>query len=357
MFAKSNITGIEISSADLRLVELSGSQKKQIKTIGALKLPQGLFEQGVLKDEAGLVVQLKSLFKSLKLSLRGRKVALALEGSAVVIRLVKIPTAAGVDLAELVEIEAEQQFQHDLQDLYFTWKTLTNTANANETAVLLVGAKKTVVDQYISVLKKIGCRVRIIDCDIFAQLNILEYSYGPLNELSSLISISTNTTQVVFVGEGQYLYSREIAFGFNTYINTIADSLAIPADQASTLLLAGCDDPSTVSGSLETAIKLGNGQLCAEIELIMDFFFQTTSLAPPMLRVKRIFLAGLASYVYNLVGTLSEKIGATITIVDPFAKIPVVKEASSALLNKYPAQYTTVMGLALREEEAVGQGV
>jgi type IV pilus assembly protein PilM len=350
MFGVTSITGIDIGTAELQLVELAGKHKKQLKNIAITKLPGGLFEQGLIKDEAQLLQILKGLFKSRKMSVRGRKVALALGGTAVIIRMVTLPNKGEVELAELIEIEAEQHFQHDINDLYFTWQILGAAANPEEVSVVLVGAKKIVVDQYISALKKLGCKVRVIDCDVFAQMNMLEFNYGVQAGLVALASIASATTQVTFIGEGTYLYSREIAFGSNNYVSSIAETMAISPEQAQSLLQESRSNPAAVSGPLHEAIALNNMQLAAEIQLTFDFFFQTVTLPPTMLQVNQLFLAGNTAYVFGLLETLSERISGKTTIIDPFAKVSLPSNLANSEAVKYAAQYGTAVGLALRDD-------
>lgn len=350
MFFEPSITGLDIGTVELKLVELAGTGKKQLKNIGVAKLPAGLLEQGLIKDEAKLLEILRSLFKAQKMRIRGRKVAIALGGSAVIVRMVMLPNKGEVELAELIEIEAEQHFQHDINDLYLNWHVLGSPDGQEMVPVVLVGAKKIVVDQYISALKKLGCNVRIIDCDVFAQMNMVEFSAGALPGLVVIANIAATATQVTFVLEGRYAYSREIAFGSNNYIAAISEAMNIPAEQASSLLLASRDNPAAVSGALLKAISLANEQLAMETQITIDFFFQSVPVPPQIVSVDHLYLAGSAAYVFGLQATLSERVVKTTNIIDPFAKLIVPTRLRNSEQVKFPAQYGTAVGLALREE-------
>jgi type IV pilus assembly protein PilM len=351
MFGNTSITGIDIGTAELGLVELVGTHKKQLKNIAITTLPAGIFEQGLLKDETQFLQILKSLCKSHKMSLRGRKVAIALGGSAVIIRMVTLPNKGDVELADLIEIEAEQHFQHDLNDLYFTWQVIGDAIIGQDVPVVLVGAKKIVVDQYISMFKKLGCKVRIIDCDVFAQLNMLEFNYGVVSGLIALVSIAAATTQVTFISSGSYLYSREIAFGSNNYVSAIAEAMAISLPQAGTLLHASRSNPAAVSGALQAAIALNNEQLATEIQLTIDFFFRSVVLPPHLVQVDQLFLGGSAAYIAGVLDILKERVVKTSQIINPLSKISVPDHLAQSEAVKFAAHLGTATGLALREDE------
>jgi type IV pilus assembly protein PilM len=350
MFGISSITGIDIGSTEIKLVELSGTSKQQVKNIAIAKLPLGLIEQGQIKDEAQLLAQLRQLLKAHKMRIRGRKIALALGGSAVIIRMVMLPNKGEVELSDLIELEAEQHFQHDLSELYFTWQILSSAPDSPEVPVVLVGAKKTVVDQYIATLKKLGCKVRIIDCDVFAQLNMLEFNYGVLPGVNALASIAAAATQITFFTEGRYLYSREIPFGSNNYLNAIAETLAITPPQAEALLVTARENPAAVNGSLLTAITLSNETLAHEIRLTIDFFFQSVPLPPRVVQIDQLFLAGAIAYTFGLQASLSGSLVPQTSIVDPFAKIEVPEALRKHEGMRFAAQFDTAVGLALRHD-------
>src|SRR4051812_21764950 len=112
------LIAIDIGSTAIKVVEMTGTKQKKLRAIGLEVLPPGVVVDGVIQNQDTVVQVLKELLKKLKISPRGRRAALSLGGSSVMIKKVALMKKEDEsDLGEQVFYEAEQQFQTDMDEL------------------------------------------------------------------------------------------------------------------------------------------------------------------------------------------------------------------------------------------------
>ena len=72
-------------------------------------------------------------------------------------------------LEEHIMAEAEQYIPFDIEDVYLDFQDLkTNTSDSDRTDVMLVAAKKEIVDGYLEMLENLNLQPVIVDVDGFA---------------------------------------------------------------------------------------------------------------------------------------------------------------------------------------------
>lgn len=175
MFFNRSLIAIDIGSSAIKVVEMRGGSQKKLAAIGSEALPRGAIVDGMIQDAASVETVLADLLGKLGIRTMGRRAAISLGGSAVIIKKVNFPnTGDDLELADLVEVEASQHFQYDTGDLYYDYHMISPHPESTERSVILVGAKKSIVDTYIGVVKATGLKIGVVDCDVFAQANMFE---------------------------------------------------------------------------------------------------------------------------------------------------------------------------------------
>jgi type IV pilus assembly protein PilM len=306
---------------------MSGQKKKTLRALGLEVLPQGAVINGMIQNPDVVRDALQGLLKKLKIMPTGRRAALSLGGGSVLIKRLTIPVSKEQSLAEQVYYEAEQHFQGDMAEIYFDFSEIAGMQGPNgEAQVVLVGAKREMVEQYISVVKACGLKTGVVECNVFSVANMFEYNYGILDGLAAVVNIGSSSTQVSLLSRGAYLFTRDIAIGGEEYSRRIMEELGIDHTNAEALKLAASQGDGTSASPPQGLIKvLGevNDQLVSEIQMTVDYFFQSGEQARQEGSLRAIYLTGGGSRILGLDAALAATLQIEVQIVNPFQQVEV----------------------------------
>ena len=346
------LLAVDIGSSSIKIVELTGKGERKLRTIGIDMLPDGVIADGIIHDMVSVEQTLRGLLKKLKIRARGRRACLSLSGSSTIVKKVHFPkTASPTELSNTVFYEAEQHFQHDIEDLYFDYFDLGSRTAADEVPVLLVGVKKDIVEQHIAAIKAAGLSVGVVDCDVTSLTNMFEYNYGHLDGLIALVNIGANITQVVLLGDGRYVYTRDIAIGGMTYTRNLSTKLGIEMDNAEAVKISASQGQEGVPPDVRQVISETNEQLVSEINVTFDYFFQSGEAPPEYSSIGAVFLCGGGSRVLGLDAAAAATLNVPINMVNPFHKIAIPKNFPMDQLLTQSYLYGVAAGLGLRSKD------
>lgn len=344
------MVAIDIGSTSVKVVELAGKQQRKLSRMGNVPLPPGSIVNGSIRD-------FRAVERALHASLRAtgtrrflKRAALSLGGSSVIVKRVRI-TEQVADIEDQVLSEAEKHFQMDINDLYFDFQSFSQGLTSSEQVVLLVGAKKEIVDDRVMILKSAGLKIGLMDCDVFALTNMVEHNYGILPGLIAIVNVGTTASQVIFLGNGQYLYNREVGLGGEHFTKAIADSLNCSYEEAELAKLRDQRGEIALNPDVQKAVSGVNEQLVSELQMTIDFFFQSGEAPIDQDRVKGVFLSGGAALSRKLAESIASKLSVHVEIADPFKNILVPGRLSRSHLRFSGAAFGTVVGLGLRRFE------
>ena len=141
---------------------------------------------------------ISELLAKLNLSIRWHRAAISIGGSSLLLKRIIMTPGNDSDLGEQVFYEAQQHFQDDLDDMYFRWQEIPSELVASgKKAILLVGAKQEAVEQHLAVVRSLGLRTAIIDCDVLCLANMFEYNYPVDKATVVVVNVGACTTQVI----------------------------------------------------------------------------------------------------------------------------------------------------------------
>lgn len=350
MFFDRPLIGIDVGSSAVKIVELAGNNRKQLRSVGLELLPAGTVAEGNIKKESDLINTVRDLLRKLKISTSGRRAAISLAGNAVIIKRLRVPRTNGGLSDEEIYVAAEQHFQYDMSELYFRYHEDERARGETDTAVICVGARRETVEQYIAFVRSLGMRTGVVDCDCFSVYNMFEHNYGEVEQLVALVNIGASSTQVSLISKGQYLFSRDIALGGEHYTQRIAEELKVDRENAETLKIGASDVEGRAPEQLSKLVSEINSQLIDEIKTTVDYFFSSGDAPPELQRVEYIFLSGGGAKIADLDAALSARMQLPVQIMNPFHRIQINPNRfrSDYLLNQGHL-YGVAVGLAMRE--------
>ena len=347
---KRPLIAIDIGSSAVKVVEVAGHGDRRLKAIGLETLPPGAVVDGLIEDPEAVSLTLKDLLKRLKIRPTGRRAALALSGSSVLIRKVSMEVSKDSELAEQIFYEAEQHFQVDMADIFFDYAELGHDPIERATSVVLAGARREIVERYLATVRSVGLRTGVIECSVFSSANMFEHNYGQSEGLVAIVNVGATTTQVSLIMGGRYAYTRDIPFGGRDFTNKVAESLGVELANAESLKLAAAAQSDAVPDELHSILGSLNEQLVSEIQVTIDYFFQSGDpVAQTAGGLSGLYLVGGASRSIGLDATLAAALSIPVQIVNPFQRIEVnTKRFEMDYLMMQGHLYGVAVGLGLR---------
>ena len=351
LFRSKSVVGLDIGSSSVKAVELQGSEGAyKLAGFGFALLPPEAIVQGSFMNAPEIANAISEACSQL----RGKpsKVAASVSGHSVIVKRISLPTQSQEELDETIRWEAEQYIPFDINEVNIDYQILMEDGSEGQMDVLLVAAKKDLIDDYQAVIADAGMSLAVMDVDAFAAGNMFEQCYDPHDDsVTALIDIGASVISMNVMQGNVPVFTRDITTGGNQYTEEIQKTLGISFEEAERIKIGGRPgeiSKDVVPREVEQSIREVSEQLLAEIQRSLDFYRATTAAA----RVDRLVLCGGAANVPGLDRLFSERIELPVEIADPFRQIEIASGAGDEqVIRDLTPTLCVAMGLAMRREE------
>jgi type IV pilus assembly protein PilM len=248
------------------------------------------------------------------------------------------------EMEEHIMAEAEQYIPFDIQDVYLDFQDLqTNTAEFDRTDVMLVAAKKEIVDDYLDMLESIGLQATIVDVDGFALENTYEYN-SPKTENVALIDIGASKMNINIISKGMSVVARDIVVGSRQLTDRIMSQFDLEFEEAEALKLG-----NTEAGDKQTELEEIFSSVCTqwvlEIKKAIDLYQSNFPDAP----LAKLVLSGGGSKVTGLADYLNQETGIEVVTFNPFTNMKFSKrKIDPEYLKQIGPEMAIASGIAIR---------
>lgn len=338
--------GVDIGASSIKLCQLRrGPAGYTVETFATAPLPQETIVDGAMMNAARIVDTLTRLLKDHKV--KNRRAALAISGHSVIIKKLPLPKMTKAELDISIQYEAGQFIPFAIEDVYLDVQILGDTPGSpGQMDVILVAAKKDMVNDYVAVMVEAGLDPVICDVDPFAIENSYLRSYKNPAQDVALINVGASKTNINVLSGGVSAFTRDISMGGSTYTEEIQKSFKVSFDDAEKLKMASghaSGQGPQMTSEVDAAIARINRALVTEIQHSLDFYGASgTHSAPAMLH-----LSGGCARLHSLTFALKEQLSTPVTVVNPFNDMGQGTVAPSILEAMAPSA-AVVVGLALR---------
>jgi type IV pilus assembly protein PilM len=342
-----SLIGIDVSSTALKLVELSETGK------GTYRLERYAIEP-LMRDVVvdGNIANLDLVSDGLKrahkrLGTRNRNAALALPSAMVITKKIIVPAGQKEeDLELLVEAEANQYIPFALDEVNLDFQTLGPAPNnPDESEVLIAASRKEKVEDRVAVAEAAGLKPRVMDVESYAMQQAFELISPTLpasgrDQNIALVDIGAHVTHFYVLRNGQFLFSRDQAFGGNQLTHDIQRAFNLTPDEAESAKksqgLPDNYDADVLQPFMET--------LALEVTRALQFFFTSTSYN----QVDQIVLAGGCALLPGIDELVAKRAGVATLIANPFANMATSDRIRPRQLAQEAPMLLIACGLALR---------
>lgn len=334
--------GLDIGSGLIKLAVVShGSGEPVLSKVAMATVVDDAIVEGEVMDPGIVAEAIRGLFA--EAGIKPKNVVTAVGGRDVIIKKIPMDRMKESEARELIRWEAEQHVPFDMDNVELDFQILDPENEGLQMSVLLVAAKRELVETKLSLLKEIGIDASVIDVDAFALHNAFEVNYpDAMRGVVGLVNIGHEITNVNILDEGVPVLTRDLPVGTRRFREDLQRERGLSADEAQKIL-QGFD----VHEALLPFLQSRGEELAVGIERAAAFL-QTSSRS--MAGLSRLFLSGGGARIPGLAKALGDRLKMPVQLANPIERIQVADGVFDQMnVDEVAPLLMLPVGLALRQ--------
>lgn len=339
------VLGIDISSTSVKLLELSrNGDQYRVESYAVASLPPNAVVEKNIAEVEVVADMLRNAHARARTKLK--TVAVAVAGSAVITKLIDMPSGLNDDAMETqISLEADQYIPYPLDEVALDFEVQGPAPNnPDQVEVLLAACRRENVDSRVEALEMADLVAKVVDVEAYAverafKLARSQFDYDDASVVAIVDIGATTTTLSVLVG-GNTVYTREQLFGGRQLTEEIQRRYGLTVEEAGLAKKQGGlpdDYEQDVLDPFKDAVV-------QQITRSLQFFFSSSQYND----VDHILLAGGVASMPGLVELVQERLGTAASVANPLARMAVAARVDVAALSNDAPALMIACGLAMR---------
>jgi type IV pilus assembly protein PilM len=273
---------------------------------------------------------------------KGAAVATSVGGRDVIIKKIQIERVKEQQARELMRWEAEQHVPFDMESVELDFQILDPESDGLEMNVLLVAAKRDLIESKMRLLTDAGLQPGVVDVEAFALHNAFELNHpDAMNGVVGLLNIGHDVTNINILDDGVPILTRDLTVGTRRFREDLQRERGLGLEEAQQLL-QGYDRSPHVDAVLESRGE----EIAVGIERATAFLAQNSRVRP----MRAVYTCGGGSRIPGLNEMLASRLRVTVQQANPLANLKVRDGALDSLVTDEVAPLLMLpIGLALRK--------
>jgi type IV pilus assembly protein PilM len=313
----STIVGLEIEPSAVHAASVTVNGRIEVRSAAVAPLEAGIVRDGEVNDVEGLTEALRSLYREHKGL--DKKVRIGVANQKIVVRVLELPPIEDAkELEAAVRFSAQDQIPMPLDSAVLDYQPLgiVETENGPRQRVLIVAARRDMVDRVLTACKAAGLKPEGIDLSAFAMIRALTRDTGT-EVPEPVLYLSVGGLTNLAVAEGTTcLFTRVVGGGLEAIAVELAERKALTLEHARGWLRhvglvtpldeIESDDQSEIVEEARTVLLDGVRRIGGEVRNSLDFHHAQEGMS---LRVQRAVLTGAAAAVPGFDDALAAELG------------------------------------------------
>ena len=347
---KAPVVGLDIGSSSVKAVEIASKGRDkgfELRGLGIAALPTEAIVQGAFLNSSAIV---DSISEAIEIGrIKATDAAVAVSGHSVIVKKVGLPVMSREELEDQIQWEAEQYIPFDMNEVHLDFQILDTRGDEGQMDVLLVAAKRDLIDDYVQVIQEVGLTPATVNVAAFAVENAFEMNYRTEpDEVVALVNIGAQVVNINVVQNGVPAFTRDITTGGNQYTEEIQKSLSVSFEEAERIKIGGNSTDQSqevVPQEVEHAIRSVTETVSGEIARSLDFFTATAAES----RINRVLFSGGGSRIPGLDLSFAARSGLEVEFMNPLARMLPSKDFDPGYLDSVGGSLGVGIGLATRK--------
>jgi type IV pilus assembly protein PilM len=274
--------------------------------------------------------------------IKSRQVVIAVGGRDVIVKKISMERVKEAEARQLIRWEAEQHVPFDMENVELDFQILDPEGEGLQMNVLLVAAKRELVENKMALLTQAGLQPSIIDVDAFALHNAFQLNHpDAMHGVVGLVNMGHETTNINIMEDGVPVLTRDLPLGTRRFREDLQRERGLSAEDADRLL-QGFERSEVLEPFLETRGE----ELAVGIERAAAFLQSASRSAGGL---GRLYTTGGGSRIPGLNRVLADRLRLPVQQANPIERLQV---AEDVLSNLNPDEVGPLLmlpiGLALR---------
>src|SRR6185312_8145204 len=167
------VVGLDIEPGFVAAVQVRTADGLTIERAASLPLGPGIMRDGEVADPEGLAEALRELFRQHRLD---KRVRIGVANQRIVVRTIELPPLTDPkEITAAVRFQAQEHIPMPLEQAVLEHHALgiVETADGPRTRVVLVAARRDMIDRVLEAVRRAGLRPHGIDLSAFAMIRAL----------------------------------------------------------------------------------------------------------------------------------------------------------------------------------------
>ncbi len=342
LFGRNTTTvGLDIGSGLIKLVVVSHRSGEPVLTkVAFTSVVNDAIVEGEVMDPAIVADAIKGLMATA--GVKTKQVVTAVGGRDVIIKKISMDRMKEAEAREVIRWEAEEHVPFDMDNVELDFQILDPDRDGLQMTVLLVAAKRELIETKLALLSEAGLEPAVIDVDAFALHNAFEVNYPEaMRGVVGLVNIGNETTNINILDDGIPVLTRDISIGTRRFREDLQRERGLSADEADRLLQG-----NEQSDVLEPFLESRGEELAVGIERAAAFLQSAGRSAG----IARLFTTGGGSRIQRLNRVLGDRLHLPVTPANPLERLSVADGVFDALnVDEVAPLLMLPLGLALRK--------
>ena len=239
---------VDVGSSAVKIAEVTdGRDGREVLRAGCLPVPRGAVENGFVRRADVLGDAIREFAGPARG--KPRQAVVSIPGRGVIIKRVQVPAQPVERLDRVIEFEAMDAIPEELDAVNLDHHVIGPSDDGKELEVLLVAARKTLVESYVALLDAAGLVPAVVDVDYFA----LRSGSGRFREQGAdvLVHVGARSTTLHIPAGGPPGHTTDLPLGGEQFTESLAENLRVSRDEAEDLKRGGDPSPE-VTGLLDS---------------------------------------------------------------------------------------------------------
>jgi type IV pilus assembly protein PilM len=335
-----NPIGLDIGSTSVRAVETTrGREGPSVSRFGAVPLPPGTVQGGVVQDPVALTAALRQLWSTARFGTR--KVAVGVTNPQIVVRQMTVANLPPRELRESLPFQVRDSLPLPVERSLLDFYPLAEGETPETIIGLLIAAPKEAVLTAVQAVERAGLHVARVDLASFA---LLRAASRLDKQVEAIVDIGAQITSVIVHDDGDPLIVRTVPRGSAEITEKLATAMKIDIRQAEELkcrigVVEDVDGEDKASEVIQEAVR----PLVNEIR--SSFAYLNTGDRPT--RVTRLLLSGGGALLPGFVEMLARQLNVATEYADPTMRMRAGKQTAVAGFDEFRLSAAVPIGLTL----------
>ncbi|MBV8430102.1 MAG: type IV pilus assembly protein PilM [Solirubrobacterales bacterium] len=312
--ASKTVVGLDIEPGYVAAVQASG-HGVSVERAAYAPLAPGVVRDGEVVDVETLAGVLRAMFAEHKLA---KRVRLGVANQRIVMRTIDLPPLTDPKaIASAIQFQAQEHIPMPLEQAVLEHQTLgtVDTVDGPRTRVVLVAARRDMIDRLLEATRRAGLRPQAIDLSAFAMIRAL---HRP--EVSgTAVYVNVGGITNLAIAEGTTcVFTRVIPYGIESIAGELAERRGLTLEHAHGWLkhvgmiapVEDLDGDGDIVVEARSVLSDGVRRIGDEVRNSLDFHVMQEGSSP----VEHVVLTGPAVAVPGFAEQIGQQIGLTVEV-------------------------------------------